>query len=234
MNFTDPRIAMFCANDKLYMCFEDGADCNFSDMIFEIGGGVLQLEEEIEPEAEAYTMCFEDRPLEADYDMNDVVLRATRLNESRIQLSVIACGAHDRVALGGIQGKEQWGFNGKEVHELFGLDSHSFINTANKKQHIQPVSEYVEVDKSLRIEDFLKSIYIVNLNSNRTISIAKKGEPPFAIIVPSNFQYPLEGQRITEAYLEFLNWAQSVNQSNDWYLFGESRHLYPDFFSTNQ
>ena len=45
MQWTDPRIAIFTANNKTYMCFEDGADCSFCDMIFEIGSGTEQLEE---------------------------------------------------------------------------------------------------------------------------------------------------------------------------------------------
>ena len=38
MKENDPRIAMFSANNKTYLTFEDGADCNFNDVIIEIGG----------------------------------------------------------------------------------------------------------------------------------------------------------------------------------------------------
>ena len=236
MNYTDPRIAVFSANGKTYMCFEEGADCNFSDMVIEIGSGTQQVEEEIEPEAAAYTMCFEDRPEQADYDMNDVVLRATRLSETRIQLSVIACGAYDPVTLGGIQGREQWRFNGSEVHELFGFNygEKVFINTKNDIQHFQPISEWVEVDKSVSIEEFLKSIYIVNENTGTKIGVPEKGEPPYAVIVPLSFKYPLEGHNITKAYIDFLNWAVDINSNGDWYMFSESESVYPDYFSSNQ
>ena len=32
----DPRVAIFSANNKSYLTFEDGSDCNFSDLIIEI------------------------------------------------------------------------------------------------------------------------------------------------------------------------------------------------------
>ncbi len=231
MKYDDPRIAMFSANGKTYMCLEEGSDCNFSDMIIEISNGIQQWEEKPQPEAEAYTMCFEDRPNEADYDMNDLVLRATRVKEDRIQLSIIATGAHDPIVIGGIQGKEEVGFNGKEVHELFGYNNqYIFINTEKNSQRIQPVSEYVDVDKNLRIDDFLKAIYIENRKTGRTINVSKRGEPPFAIIVPISFKYPLENNSITIAYPKFLNWAQSKDEDHDWYLFENADLVYPDYF----
>ena len=215
------------------MCFEEGVDCNFTDMVIEVGGGLIQIDEEPQPEAEAYTMCFEDRPQTADYDMNDVVLRTTRLGEDKIQLSIIACGAYDAIVLGGIQGSEEKGFNGKEVHELFGYryDQKVFINTEKNAAYIEPVTEIVTVEKNLSMDDFLKSIYIENRTTGKTIRVPEKGEAPNAIIVPINFRYPLERKSITDAYPDFLNWAVNMNVNKDWYLYGEEDFVYPDKFS---
>ena len=233
MTYTDPRIATFTANGKTYMCFEEGVDCNFTDMVIEVAGGLIQIDETPQPEAEAYTMCFEDRPQTADYDMNDVVLRTTRLSEDKIQLSIIACGAYDALVLGGIQGTEEKGFNGKEVHELFGYDygKKVFINTEKNAEYKEPVTEIVTVAKNLRMDDFLKSIYIENRTMGKTVKMPEKGEAPNAIIVPISFRYPLEKKSITDAYPDFLSWAVDINVSKDWYIYWVEDLVYPDKFS---
>jgi hypothetical protein len=232
MDFTDPRIAMFTANNKTYMCFEEGSDCNFSDMVIEICGGFDEKNETPEPEAEAYTMCFEDRPNQADYDLNDVVIRCIRKSKTQLLLSLVACGGNDDVL---IQGAEGWNHNGKEVHAIFnasgaGKDGNRFINTMSGGTRLEAVSALVTVPEGVTIPQYLKGIYIENKTTGKTIKIAQKGEPPFAIIVPLDFSYPMERQCITQAYKNFVQWAQNVNASEDWYLFEESDKIFPSLF----
>lgn len=232
MDFTDPRIAMFTANNKTYMCFEEGSDCNFSDMVIEICGGFDEKNETPEPEAEAYTMCFEDRPNQADYDLNDVVIRCIRKSKTQLLLSLVACGGNDDVL---IQGAEGWAHNGKEVHAIFnasgaGKDGNRFINTMSGGTRLEAVSALVTVPEGVTIPQYLKKIYIENKTMGKTIKIAQKGEPPFAIIVPLDFSYPMERQCITQAYKNFVQWAQNVNASEDWYLFEESDKVFPSLF----
>ncbi len=104
----DTRMAIFTANGKTYITFEDGSDTNYSDLILELGGfdtevvteeivsiknagtstttsvytsnGVQnsQLYDEKEVPGASYMLLFEDRSASADYDMNDVVLRCRR------------------------------------------------------------------------------------------------------------------------------------------------------------
>jgi hypothetical protein len=232
MDFTDPRIAMFTANNKTYMCFEEGSDCNFSDLVIEICGGFDEQNETPEPEAEAYTMCFEDRPNQADYDLNDVVIRCIRKSKTQLLLSLVACGGNDDVM---IQGAEGWNHNGKEVHAIFnasgaGKDGNRFINTMSGGTRLEAVSALVTVPEGVTIPQYLKKIYIENKTMGKTIKIAQKGEPPFAVIVPLDFSYPMERQRITQAYKNFVQWAQNVNASEDWYLFEESDKIFPSLF----
>ena len=232
MDFTDPRIAMFTANNKTYMCFEEGSDCNFSDLVIEICGGFDEQNETPEPEAEAYTMCFEDRPNQADYDLNDVVIRCIRKSKTQLLLSLVACGGNDDVM---IQGAEGWNHNGKEVHAIFnasgaGKDGNRFINTMSGGTRLEAVSALVTVPEGVTIPQYLKKIYIENKTMGKTIKIAQKGEPPFAVIVPLDFSYPMERQCITQAYKNFVQWAQNVNASEDWYLFEESDKIFPSLF----
>ncbi|WP_288286842.1 DUF4842 domain-containing protein [uncultured Prevotella sp.] len=232
MTWDSPRIGILSANNKVFMCFEDGCDCNFSDMIIEISSGVEVTNDPVEPEAVAYTMCFEDEPEVADYDMNDVVLRAVRKNESDIQISLIACGANDELLLQGY--KDNNLLNGtKEVHKFFGVTpGDKFVNTVVGENYFTPKTITLKIDNSVNIADFLKSISLKNVKTGQTISMPKNGEPPYAIIVPLNFRYPVERCSIISAYPDFVKWAQNRNEATDWYLNGVENRLYPDMFST--
>ena len=233
MQFDDPRMAMFTANNKTYICVEDGADCNFSDIVLEIGGGVDQLEEEPEVLTEAYTMCFEDRLETADYDLNDVVLRCSRVDNTTLELTLVATGANDNVYIHGAEGCE---FNDQEVHAIFGIitteKSNRFVNTEIGGTECAPVSSKVTVSEGVTIPQYLKNIYIENRSTGKEIRIPKQGEPPYAIIVPQDFEYPMEHTRITEAYGKFLEWARNANQDKDWYVFEDANQIFPSLFKS--
>ncbi len=232
MQFDDPRIAMLSANGKTYLCFEEGADCNFSDMVIEIGSGIEQVEEVPQVEAGAYTMCFEDRPVTADYDMNDVVLRCSRVNKTTLSLALVATGANDDVYIHGATG---WELNNREVHEIFmatepDSNGNRFVNTVVGGTHREVQARYVTVSESMTIPEYLKGITIENKSTNKTVSVALKGEPPFAIIVPEDFQYPTETSPITGAYAKFIEWARNANASTDWYTYQDADKLFPSLF----
>lgn len=234
MSFTDSRIALFTANDKNYLTFEDGSDCTFSDMVFEIGGGT-KLEEEVYSDEEisgaAYTMCFEDRPMQADYDLNDVVLRCTRVSQNTLQMTLVAAGGNDDVVIHGATG---WRYNDTEVHEAFKatdpVNGNRFVNTVKGGTHRDVLSDFVIVTDGVTIPMYLKNIYIENKTTGKMIQLSKKGEAPFAIIVPEEFDYPEEFTPITGAYEEFIKWAQDVNSSNDWYKYEEADKIFPSLF----
>lgn len=233
MQFTSPRIGVFSANKRIYMCFEDGADCNFCDMILEICQGAEVVNEDLEMQGAAYTMCFEDRPGQADYDLNDVVLRCVRKDETTLTLTVVAAGADDDVYLYGTNTE----FDGKEVHAIFGFtgegeDGHRFINTVVDGTKMDVKSITVTVDPSVSISQYMKGIYIVNgLNPARKIGIPLNlGESPCAIIVPDDFEYPKEQMRITTAYPNFLSWARDINVAGNWYKFEKAKDIFPSLF----
>jgi len=223
MEIDDPRMALFSANGKMYMTFEDGSDANYADMIVEITNGVKLIEETPEPEAEAYTLCFEDRPQIADYDLNDVVLSCTRKNATTLILSLVAAGANDDVFVHGATG---WAHNNKEAHEIFnhtekGSDGNRFINTVKNGLQLPVVSGEVTVDANTTIVDYLKKIYIENKSMGLSISVATKGAPPYGIIIPIEFGYPEEFVPINKAYQNFTKWAENRNSAKDWYLSSE-------------
>lgn len=238
MQWDSPRIGVFSANNTTYLCFEDGADLNFCDMIVEVSQGTEVIEEtmipDVEPEATAYTMCFEDRPHQADYDLNDVVLRCTRTYEDEICLTVVATGADDKVYLHGIAGSTK--LNDNEVHSILhvtrtGIDGHWFVNTIPGGTRRETESEYIKVSTSMTIPQFLKSIYIENATTGQKIQYPTTlGEPPYAIIVPEDFQYPQEFTCITDAYSTFLTWARDINYTEKWYSFEDASLTFPSLF----
>ena len=233
MTWNSPRIGILSANNKVFMCFEDGCDCNFSDMIIEINSGVAVENDPVEPEAQAYTMCFEDRLEEADYDMNDVVLQGVRLNENEIQIKLIASGADDELWIKNINISNI--LTKKEVHQFFGIKAgEGFINTVKGTPWMEPTTKATEVfkiDKSVNLEDFMKEIKIENKTTGKVIGMPKQGEPPYAIIVPFNFNYPKERCSIIYAYPLFKNWAQNRNIDTDWYNTPNNDNVYPNKYA---
>lgn len=238
MKDDDTRIAMFNANNKTYLAFEDGSDTNFSDLIIEVTGRAGRMFDDVqEVEDLPYTMCFEDRPNVADYDMNDVVLRCKRVSETQLELSLIATGAQDQVYIEGIDGKLVDGteLNNKEVHELFGVSNDTFVNTQLSAEPASPVTAIYEVSDWTTIPQFLTKIYIRNISQGgNEINVPKTGEPPFALIVPGDFDYPIEQVSIINAYTTFRNWANNANNYGEWVNFFDNSKIYPNPCSNKQ
>ena len=164
-------------------------------------------------------MCFEDRPNVADYDMNDVVLRCIRKSPTQLELSLIATGAQDQVYIEGIGGSLVSGteLNNKEVHDLFGVSNDTFVNTELSAGVISAVSAVYEVSESTTIPQFLTNIYIRNYSqAGNEIRVPEKGEPPFALIVPGDFNYPIERVSIINAYTAFRTWANNAYNYGAW------------------
>ena len=213
MKLNDPRAAIFGANQKAYMMFEEGCDVNFVDMIVEINGGVDLVDAAQEINNNVYTFCFEDRDL-GDYDMNDVVIKAERLNISQVRYTLVACGAYDELYLRNIKGQT---LNEEtEIHALLGGNNSTFINTQIKNK--EPISDVITVEPSFSFTDFSKQVYIFNKTTNSDVKLAQEGQDPHGIMIPSDFKYPIEKTCIKDAYGRFNSWGVNPVTSTDWYL----------------
>ena len=214
MKLDDPRAAIFGANRKAYLMFEEGADVNYADIIVEINGGLQEVDAAQQINNNVYTFCFEDRNL-GDYDMNDVVIKAERLNMTQVKYTVVACGANDELYLRKVNGNTL--NETTEIHALFGANNLStFINT--QSMNYKPVSEVITVDPSFSFTDFSQQVYIYNKTQGYERKMAQKGEDPHGIMIPCDFAYPKEKTCIKDAYLEFNNWGENPVTSTDWYL----------------
>ena len=214
MELDDPRAAIFGANKKAYLMFEDGTDINYVDIVVEIQGGLYEVDAAQDINNNVYTFCFEDRNL-GDYDMNDVVIKAERLNMSQVKYTLAACGAHDELYLRNINGETL--NTTTEIHKLFGVDNlKTFINTQSK--NYEPVSEVITVDPSFSFTDFSKQVYIYNKTQDYDVKMSQKGEDPHGIMIPCDFAYPKELICVKDAYLEFNSWGENPVSSTKWYL----------------
>lgn len=206
-----PRLAYLSLNDKKFMCWESGTDTDFNDIFLEIECGLDVPPIPIEPEYNTYTYCFEDTPI-GDYDLNDVVIKAVRTNETKVTYSIVACGAYDEIYIKGI------GIDNKEVHGLFGVtDTKTFINTEKGGTPYTAYTVTKTVDKSFSLADPNTAPYIFDATTKVEIKLSKRGEDPHGIMIPNDFQYPLEKTCIKDAYLEFNNWGKNSVTSTDWY-----------------
>lgn len=215
MKIDDPRILVFSANNKTYLAFEEGADCQYSDAIIEVTQGIQVVDEPVNNiEAEIYTVCFEDRPI-ADYDMNDVVIKARR-DGQKVRLQLVACGAYDDLYIRGLNGRI---FDGTtEVHSMFGTTSGTFINTTGNMD-FAPIEEVFEIGPNTSLMEFLRNIVIYDATTEQEIKISGKGDDPHAVIIPYDFKYPLEKESIVNAYQLFKNWTHDRFADNKWYTY---------------
>ena len=209
----DPRGTWLTVNGKMLLTFESGTDRDFNDVIIEIEGGIEPIIHIPDIDPNVFTYCFEDTQL-GDYDMNDVVIKAVRLNETEVQYSVVACGAHDELYIQGIEGKKI--NSNTEVHQLFGKGI-QFINTVKGDEKVAPVTEVITVAKSFSFLDEATQPKIYDKNSKQTIKLATRGQDPHGIMIPWDFKYPRERVCIKDAYGKFNEWGENPITSTEWY-----------------
>ena len=212
----DPRVAWLVINGKNFLTWETGTDADYNDIVIEIQG--VKVPPIIPEYPEVYTYCFEDRNL-GDYDLNDVVITATRKEAGIVEYVIEACGAHDELYVMGID--PEW--DNTEVHALFGKETTDFINTDPNQDYINPrnITKLV-ITKDVSETNFYfgdenTDPYIRNKSQNREVRIAKKGKNPNAILIPGEFLYPIEKVCVKNAYKGFNDWGVNI-LSNGWYL----------------
>ena len=210
---SDPRMGWVSINNKSFLCIESGTDADINDLILEIEGGV-EVEDimPIEIEQQFYTFCFEDNKL-GDYDMNDVVLKGTRIDETHVEYTLMACGAMDHLYIYNIEGEHIK--SSIEVHDLFNKQN-QFINTT-KGDNTPYITDVIVVDKNFSFLNELTQPYIFDKDKSWIIKISRKGEDPHAIMIPYDFKWPLETICIKDAYLKFNEWGQGLVTDTDWY-----------------
>lgn len=214
LSASDPRATWFKINDRVFLCWESGTDADFNDIIMEVEGGVLDPEVSVEFEYNTYTFCFEDTQL-GDYDLNDVVIKVRRINETTVEYSIVACGAYDELYVRNIKSGDIQ--DNSEIHSLFGKGTGQFINTQNGAEKLSPVTVQKTVSKDFSILNTNSQPYIYDKTTGLTVKVSKSGEDPHGIMIPFDFAYPTEKTCIKNAYGEFNNWGSNPVVSTNWY-----------------
>ena len=217
-----PRVAWLSLNEKLLMCWESGTDSDFNDVILDVEGGIEPFTSIPDLDPEVYTYCFEDTEL-GDYDLNDIVIKATRVSETTVQYSIIACGAYDELYVRNINSGVIT--DDAEVHALFGVAPQQFINTSGS-EYRTPVSVSKTVSKSFSFLDPATQPYIYDKTTNTTVRLSEKGEDPHGIMIADDFEYPLEKICIKDAYPQFNSWGQNPINSVRWYNTSAASRIY--------
>ena len=211
-----PRAAWLTVNGRQLLCWESGTDADFNDLIIEVQGGVSKLT--YTPKlsvGQIYTFCFEDTEL-GDYDLNDVVIKAKRIDDEQVQYELYACGAYDELYVKNVD--SAW--ENTEIHALFGKEPKTYINTEasdKKKPSTTPIKITKKVSNTFTFLDSSCQPYIYDKTSGKTIKLAEKGQDPHGIMIPSDFKYPLEKVCIKDAYKDFNSWGQNSVTYKDWY-----------------
>lgn len=206
-----PRLYWFAYEGMKIMSWESGTDADFNDIMIQVEGGKV-IPDIPEPEPEMFTYCFEDTE-KGDFDLNDVVIKALRINETTVEYRIVACGAHDKVSVMNLNCGSIKDY--AEVHELFNVDPSTYINTDGSDYGY--VSATKTVDKDFSLLNAEQQPYIFDITTNVKVYLAKEGENPHGILVPWDFQYPNEKIPVKEAYPEFNTWGTNSILSSDWY-----------------
>ena len=211
-----PRATWFKMDNRVILCFESGTDADFNDILLEVEGSVTDPKVVVEFEYNTYTFCFEDRQ-KGDYDLNDVVIKAKRLDATTVQYSIVACGVYDNLFVKNINAGVI--NDDTEIHFLFGKGANTFINTQSGAGYLEPIVVTKTVDASFSFLNESNQPYLYDKTTGLEVKLSKMGEDPHGIMIPYDFKYPLEKVCIKDAYTDFNNWVKNKKDilSTNWY-----------------
>lgn len=183
------------------------------------------IEEEEYPiydEPQVYSYAFEDQIYNGDYDMNDIVLKATfpstknrkgeiiAIDSTKLQITMVAAGATFKIkAFVG----ETALFDGQEIHDAFGVNQGVMVNTGNgKAQTATPVVDVIDIPDGIIDADGNADFSQLNVwiwvnpetgyaSETKIYYLTDKEKPvPYAVMIPADWSWPTERTCITKAY----------------------------------
>lgn len=159
-----------------------------------------------------WSYAFEDSP-QGDYDMNDVVLKVSYLyNEEtktvdQSHLSVTLCCTGAALNLKVYLNNTAL-FEGKEVHDVFCQARGSYINTG-KGPDVDYVTTTITTPKNFKFAD--ADFWIESPRVPGGVHIAKAGQDPHGVVIPDDWQWPVEFVSIKDAYPNFIEFAKDAS-----------------------
>lgn len=207
-NITDPKTphaAVFSINGKNYVGFEDWTDFDYNDVIFEVrgtGGGTTIDDgddwEEIRVIAEDLTVDGS-----TDFDFNDVVFDVYRYTKS----TKLHTAGDVWVILRAAGGTLPLYVAGYEVHEMFGVDGTTMVNTNAQARGLKgadrpavPIQLTSSQYSGTTIGEIAKSIEVKVIKDVPCILEAPVGDIASKIAVKCDYEWCNERQDIDDKY----------------------------------
>lgn len=232
-NAETPHVAVFSINDKNYIGFEDWIDLDFNDVIIEVtgtGGGTPIPGDDID-EWEEIRVIAEDLSVgqNTDFDFNDVVFDVrcytkTTSKHKKDDVEIILRAAGGTLPLY---------VDGHEVHEAFGVDVSTMVNTGaqaaglNGKDDAEPVTFKVENPQGENLGEIAKNIRVYVIKNEVECDLtAPVGGIASKIGVKCDYVWCTEREDIDHKYSLtddgtqkqlFSEWVQGIFPVDTWY-----------------
>lgn len=165
-----------------------------------------------------YTYAFEDQTVGTDYDMNDVVLKVSykvkstgtgdnagkvEYDKTKLAVKLVAAGAtyNIKVKIG-----DTYLFGGEEIHNVLKVNGVAvgagvMVNTGNGKAvTATPATDEIDVPTGWNGDFTTLPVSIEVTSTNTTYSYPNTDPYPHAIMVPTDWAWPLERINVKEAY----------------------------------
>ncbi len=165
-----------------------------------------------EEEPQIWSFAFEDSFM-GDYDMNDVVLQVKENanNSDQLDVTLMCTGASYNlyVYFGATM------LFGGEVHAAMGGTPTKFINTGSGSEKFETKATVTTtINKPANFTFATADFWIKSPEGDIHVS---RDKDPHGIVVPGDWQWPAEWQRITKAYPKFANFAAGEDGYDEWY-----------------
>ena len=164
---------------------------------------------------------------QSDFDYNDIVFDAKHVKNadsegwSTFYLIVRATGAHKQIFVGDEEAEGRF-----EVHELFGVEQKSFVNTVGKvkekdngaywAEDHDPVFVELKVKKTGAEEPRLIDIPIY-VDNNALPLTAKRGEPAEKLCVDCDYSWVVEKTKMKKWYPQFEHYTNCDEPEYSWW-----------------
>jgi hypothetical protein len=183
-------------------------------------------QEHITKDPVEYIYAVEDLGNADDFDFNDVVFSVSHVSgQPHANVKLLAAGGTlpAWICFNGTFGETNYSFTGKEVHEMFGVDTKVMVNTADgtNKANMKQASPFVvQVPSDWSHVDYFTtegngfSVKVQHEN-NFTITTPGDNPAPQILILSPNWLWPTERTRINLAYPNFEEWGEGYTET-DW------------------
>lgn len=177
-----------------------------------------------ETNLQSWTLAFENAGLDNDYDFNDVVLKVTPDSKTgKAEVKLLATGA---------QRKTEVYFNGillGEVHDMFGVDTNTLVNTASNTATREAVTlNSIEWPDNTTMEAQRMNFSLKVYNDDGTLDreftmtdLLNNRKSPQALCVAGDWKWPKERVNVHTAYPLIGLWGVNFNNSeySNWYAY---------------